>query len=267
MRLICPNCGAQYEIGDDAIPEDGRDVQCSNCGHTWFQTSAKTPVEDETDEDPIPEEVDLSPPADEDELTDGDLDDAPEPQREPTRRPLPEDVQAVLQEEAAYEETARKAEAEALEYQQDLGLSGAMEESPRDVQARERMARLRGLDPEDPESAPEPPAEPTRKELLPDIEEINSTLRGGLEHASVPLSDAVEEPVNEGRRGFRIGFGLALMIAAALTLTYVYAPQISAAMPGLADMLTSYVAQVDQLRISIDNQLKIAVDTMNGGEG
>lgn len=38
MRLICPNCGAQYEVSDDAIPEIGRDVQCSNCGHTWFES-------------------------------------------------------------------------------------------------------------------------------------------------------------------------------------------------------------------------------------
>lgn len=38
MRLTCPNCGAQYEVPDDVIPESGRDVQCSNCGDTWFQT-------------------------------------------------------------------------------------------------------------------------------------------------------------------------------------------------------------------------------------
>lgn len=37
MRLICPNCGAQYEVDDSVIPEDGRDVQCSGCGHGWFQ--------------------------------------------------------------------------------------------------------------------------------------------------------------------------------------------------------------------------------------
>jgi predicted Zn finger-like uncharacterized protein len=37
MRLICPNCGAQYEVSDDVIPVSGRDVQCSNCGHTWFE--------------------------------------------------------------------------------------------------------------------------------------------------------------------------------------------------------------------------------------
>ena len=37
MRLICPNCGAQYEVPDDVIPEAGRDVLCSNCGSTWFE--------------------------------------------------------------------------------------------------------------------------------------------------------------------------------------------------------------------------------------
>ncbi len=37
MRLVCPNCSAQYEIDGSMIPEDGRDVQCSNCGHTWFE--------------------------------------------------------------------------------------------------------------------------------------------------------------------------------------------------------------------------------------
>ncbi|MEL7214145.1 MAG: zinc-ribbon domain-containing protein [Pseudomonadota bacterium] len=271
MRLICPNCGAQYEISDDAIPEDGRDVQCSNCGHTWFQASANALVENASDDDAVHEDVDLDLSnedlASDDDLTDNDLDPASEPQPEPARRPLPDDVQAVLQEEAEFEQNARRAEAEALEYQQDLGLSGTAQDSAREQQARERMARLRGLDPEDPESAPEPPEEPTRKELLPDIEEINSTLRGGLEHASVPLSDAVEDPVNHSRRGFRIGFGLALIIAAALTLAYVYAPQIGGAVPGLAEPLDGYVTQVDQLRISIDNQLKSAVDTMNGDEG
>ncbi|WP_435164429.1 zinc-ribbon domain-containing protein [Falsirhodobacter sp. 1013] len=37
MRLGCPGCGAQYEVGADAIPEAGREVTCSACGHRWFQ--------------------------------------------------------------------------------------------------------------------------------------------------------------------------------------------------------------------------------------
>ncbi len=50
MRLICPNCDAQYEVDDSAIPEPGRDVQCSNCGQTWFQ-HAQSSSEPETAED------------------------------------------------------------------------------------------------------------------------------------------------------------------------------------------------------------------------
>ena len=37
MRLICPNCTAQYEVDASMIPDEGRDVQCSNCGHTWYE--------------------------------------------------------------------------------------------------------------------------------------------------------------------------------------------------------------------------------------
>jgi len=37
MRLVCPNCEAQYDLDDALIPAEGRDVQCSNCATTWFQ--------------------------------------------------------------------------------------------------------------------------------------------------------------------------------------------------------------------------------------
>ncbi len=40
MRLVCPNCVAQYEVADGTIPESGRDVQCANCNHIWFQDAA-----------------------------------------------------------------------------------------------------------------------------------------------------------------------------------------------------------------------------------
>ncbi len=46
MRLICPNCAAQYEVDDGVIPETGRDVQCSNCGHTWWQEAARAATAD-----------------------------------------------------------------------------------------------------------------------------------------------------------------------------------------------------------------------------
>jgi predicted Zn finger-like uncharacterized protein len=44
MRLTCPNCSAQYEVDASAIPASGRDVQCSNCGHTWWQRPGAAPA-------------------------------------------------------------------------------------------------------------------------------------------------------------------------------------------------------------------------------
>ena len=38
MRLVCPNCGARYEVPKESIFATGRDVKCSACYETWFQT-------------------------------------------------------------------------------------------------------------------------------------------------------------------------------------------------------------------------------------
>lgn len=37
MRLICPNCTVTYNVSEDIIPQEGRDVKCSNCSHIWFK--------------------------------------------------------------------------------------------------------------------------------------------------------------------------------------------------------------------------------------
>ena len=36
MHLICPSCGAEYDMDDSVIPPEGRRVRCSNCAHVWF---------------------------------------------------------------------------------------------------------------------------------------------------------------------------------------------------------------------------------------
>ena len=38
MRLVCPNCGARYQVPKENIFATGRDVKCSACDTTWFQT-------------------------------------------------------------------------------------------------------------------------------------------------------------------------------------------------------------------------------------
>jgi len=116
MRLICPNCDAEYEVDDAAIPDTGRDVQCSNCGHAWFQLPPEIELALEQEEelfgqpsasDPLPAE----------------MADTAEPQPEPQRRAVDENLLAILREEAEREAAARRAETPAVETQPDLGLA------------------------------------------------------------------------------------------------------------------------------------------------
>ena len=37
MRLICPQCNALYDVSAEMIPPEGREVECSACGHVWHQ--------------------------------------------------------------------------------------------------------------------------------------------------------------------------------------------------------------------------------------
>ena len=47
MRLVCPNCKANYEIPRHAVPIGGREVKCASCGHSWFQTRTKKSNDDQ----------------------------------------------------------------------------------------------------------------------------------------------------------------------------------------------------------------------------
>jgi predicted Zn finger-like uncharacterized protein len=211
MRIICPNCEAQYEVEDRLIPEGGRDVQCSNCGHTWFQYPHGIADPDEGDEaDPPPP----APPAVA----------APAAAVAAAPRPaLDESLRAVLREEAEREAAARAAEARGrrslvpVETQPDLGLDSAPSAAP-------------------PVSEPTP--RPARREALPDIEAINSTLDAG---ATVLPPDP--PPARGG--GFVQGFAAVLLVAAVLSALYAFAPRIGAAIPAVAGPLGAYTSAVD----------------------
>ncbi len=163
MRLVCPNCDAEYEVDDAAVPREGRDVQCSNCGHAWFQQHPEIEAEAEAEADlyeappgavaPAAEQADpaeepgeadapeeMTSEADPDTLIDDDEDEeveadaaAPEPvaptpadANPPPSRSLDETVLAVLREEAERETAARRAEVAsppALESQTEMPMA------------------------------------------------------------------------------------------------------------------------------------------------
>ncbi|MBD3765149.1 MAG: hypothetical protein IE927_10580, partial [Rhodobacterales bacterium] len=101
------------------------------------------------------------------------------------------------------------------------------------------------------EAAPPTP----RRELLPDIEEINYTLRpsserrGGEGTVSLPAVEAT-------RSGFRSGFLLMVLLSVVLVLAYVMAPRIALQLPGAAPLMSAYVEQVDALRLGLDRMVR-----------
>ena len=49
MIIQCKNCNKRFEVPDSAIPNEGRKVQCGNCGTKWMQV----PIEIEKKDDPV----------------------------------------------------------------------------------------------------------------------------------------------------------------------------------------------------------------------
>tara|TARA_R110000787_G_scaffold48632_11_gene116965 strand:+ start:1442 stop:2272 length:831 start_codon:yes stop_codon:yes gene_type:complete len=275
MRLICPNCDAQYEVPDDVMPASGRDVQCSNCGQTWFQHHPDHMPDEEskTDIAAAPDEETAPPPP-------------PPPHSpppKPERKQLDPAVADILRQEAEAEKAARRnAQPSTLESQPDLGLdmeepASESEAERRAREARDRMTRLRGGEqPVGEKGAPAVTAAATtgsRRDLLPDIEEINSTLRSGSPRTSAGAADIgpdIEAPTYQRqKRGFRTGFLTMLLIFGVLTVLYVVAPRLAVVVPALEGPLTGYVYTVDQGRIWLDSKVQgilQSLDAMAAGD-
>ncbi|MDN5787868.1 zinc-ribbon domain-containing protein [Pseudorhodobacter sp.] len=337
MRLICPNCDAQYEVDDAAIPEAGRDVQCSNCGHAWFQMPPDQEAEQEAEDAlfgsvmggvvakptaapaqtaaqsappqreqtasvarPAPVIPQPAPPVDASEAVanapppasdtpkfrpkEPTLQQAtvppasPPPPEEPTpeavpqpgppRRGLDENLLAVLREEAERETAARRSETpRPLESQPDLGLEETRGAGNTVKAVRDRLARLRG-DVAEPE--PEVTERPTaRRDLLPDIEEINSTLRASTEDRSgdavIMAQDAMQPKAQ--RNGFRSGFSLMLLVAVVLIAAYLAAPKITQQFPATKGAMDSYVSGVNNGRVWLDGAMRSAISALQNLTG
>ncbi|MGH1355822.1 MAG: zinc-ribbon domain-containing protein [Thalassovita sp.] len=267
MRLICPNCGAQYEVPDGVVPVQGRDVQCSNCGNTWFQAHPDHDADlaEELGQDVMPETPTPEPEPEPDPEPAEDT--APEDAPKATRRELDPAIADMLREEAEFEARQRAAEAEVdMQTQPDLGLEDPAPDEPsrRAEEARQRMERLKGPQPEpeieEPEEEDLSEHVGSRRELLPDIEEINSSLNA--EARKPAQSDDHAAPGTEGipaprkSSGFGGGFILGVLVIALLWSVHVFSGQIAAQVPQLAKPLESYSSGIEKGRDWLDTQVK-----------
>ncbi len=246
MRIICPNCQAQYEVPDDVIPRDGRDVQCSNCSKTWFILHpASRP------EDPSP------PPAAEGEkivrpVKNSDKVNGQAAQPKP-RRKLDATVEEILRQEAERETAARAAEAQALEVQEELALEAPPAPAPQPEKTPPQEPQDKNKGNRHVAAAKAKAAAPQRRELLPDLAEINSSLRT----SDTPSKDAEQDKTDsKPHSGSLLGFSLALILCAAALAIYTYAPELAQTAPQLDPWLSQYVSWIDTGRYWLDEQVR-----------
>jgi predicted Zn finger-like uncharacterized protein len=262
MRLTCPNCGARYEVDDGMIPPDGRDVQCSNCATTWFQPGRRPEPEPEPEETvaaepqvtPSPTALPVETPAKPSQFeAEAEAEAGP---RAP--RTIDPDVRDILREEAEREARLRRGEPEPVETQSEMSLD---QPSAGDDRGRRRAERETDLDAAQEGFDVAPPevsahAEAARRDLLPDIEEINSTLRATGDRVASEADASDIETVDTAlrrRQGVRIGFGLTVMAAAVLAWVYLSSERVAGWLPVAEPVLDGYVSVIDGARFWLDD--------------
>jgi hypothetical protein len=257
-------------VPDDVIPDEGRDVQCSNCGKTWFQEKyTEDSPEALAAEAEAPKDTVWHPEVDSDvasgpSVNAGAAPGESTPPTPPKRRELDPAVADILREEAELEartRTAEAAETNVFEDQPDLGLQEPEDEATkRAQQAKERMRKLRGDTPDPSIAAAATGAvvaqrPQSRSDMLPDVDEINQSLRASTERPDISSVQADLEDEEETGGGFGRGFILAILLFAIAAALYVFAPQLSENIAALEEPLATYVSYVDQGRAWLDGMV------------
>jgi hypothetical protein len=180
------------------------------------------------------------------------------------RREMDPDVRDILRAEAEREARLRQA-AHPVEMQAEMPLDEAPQEAER---ARKRAEFADAEDAFTVAAASAGLAGGSRRDLLPDIEEINSTLRAtedrrgtsdGDEAVATDRADAARR-----RRGVRLGFFVTLALTAGLIWVYVNADMLSRNVPAIGGAVESFTAQVDGARYWLDD---LARGLAESGEG
>jgi len=222
----------------DAVPEQ------TTLSDGVVEADSPVPVE-ETDADLVVAEANdailaSAPDAAPDAVAEAAADDGPAPAPDYA---VDDSVLAILREEAEREANARRAEA--LESQTDLGIDAVM---PRKAAAFAEV-----------EAKPA-----ARRDLLPDVEEINSTLRPSEMQDDDDGPDFVAPPP-EAPRGFRSGFLSLMTVAILAAALYLVAPRLSIMVPALSGPLEGYMAIVDSLRLGLDGMMRSATVAISDG--
>ncbi len=268
MRLICPKCDAQYNIADDAIPAGGRDVQCSTCGHTWFQTEMSRvlsrPVSRVLSR-PIPMAV-KSEPVEPQKQNSRDVAafDVPHqhakadagPMDGPRHRPVDDNIANILRQEAGREHNVPAPTKNAAPPKTQAEKKPA---APVDIEeTRKRIAQMTETEGgtrqgESPAAAAAAAiAASANPRAIPELGEINAVLRAREENRDADGLTEAEIIEAQRRQGFRRGFFFVAGVFALIITPYVLSDQIIENLPQSRETMMQYVAVIDELRGSLN---------------
>lgn len=253
MRLVCPNCGSRYEVDESLFPEEGREVQCSNCEEVWVQY----PVEEQ-------------PPIRLDPLAR--VEDAPQrPSERLDEAERGELAAAVREEVAALGDTGSDGRETAAEEDDDdilaslraqIALEGGDFETKGEAKSQKRNLRAAaeafGVDVDDAEKEEAKRAE-RRKWKLDEKESDAGTVPAGRQaKASSGRKDGLaralrqyeEEMQSQERRprGMRRGFLLGLCLVVIGGGVYIMRDEFAGAYPPAAPYLDAFAQKVDEGR-------------------
>ena len=256
IEIVCPSCGARYQVPEDSIGPEGRKVTCSSCSHRWraYAESAAAAPEDtvaEADAGAAVEDISAA---------------------EPTA-------------EAGEEFETAGAAAEGAQAAPHPGVadSGRQEQMDSIRRMLEDLKRSAEADEPGPEPAtlptppPVPPTPMVRKQEVVEAEE-GDPLRSKIDRMDnaarslkgTPAAtnyDAVKLRRKHEKRAKRLqrardrrkrsgafltGFTLVAGVAATMVGLYVMHPQIIAASPEVEPAMNEYVVTVDRYRIQLD---------------
>lgn len=239
---------------------DGRDVQCSSCDTAWFQPhpDAENSDEDTLENEIGPQKAFAPQPPKSSALFEPAA--APKPsglKDGPVRKPLDPSVAEVLREEAENERRARRGQqSDPLESQPDLGLddliakvlssdtTGGDEKSKGEPPTSEALAASSIVD----------GSQESRRDRLPNIDEINSTLRSNKSRSPDTDPGQTAQIEKHEARSSRLGFSLVVALFAALALVYVFSSPLAKAVPEMEPTLTTYTAIVESWRGWLDQK-------------
>jgi predicted RND superfamily exporter protein len=123
---------------------------------------------------------------------------------------------------------------------------------------------MRGEDPSEAKAAAARAANGSRRGVLPDIDEINSTLRKDSERRKTATEVAASREATQQKSGFGLGFLVVILLAVVLIALYVFAPQLAEALPPVAPALDAYVDAVNAARLWLDGQMRHLMEMLDG---